>query len=129
LPEPIVYIDSSEILDGNLDEVRSLMDELVLFVYANEPQLISYDFFLTEDGTRMTVVAIHPDSASMELHMDIGGPGFRKFTGLIRLLTIDVFGEISESARERLHDKAEMLGSGIVTVHKLYAGFARLAPD
>jgi hypothetical protein len=126
---PIVYIDSSEILEGKLDEVKSAIDELVDFVDANEPQLISYDFFLNQDGTLATVVAIHPDSASMELHMVVGGPRFRKFTGLIRLLTIDVFGEISQSALERLHQKARMLGSGTVTVHKLYAGFTRSDVD
>lgn len=122
---PIVYIDSSEILDGKRDEVKSLMDGLAGFIEANEPQLISYNIFLNEEHNRMTVVAIHPDSASIKLHMVVGGPEFRKFTGLIRLLTIDVFGEVSESARELLLQKAQMLGGAVVTVHKLRAGFTR----
>lgn len=122
---PIVYIDSSEIFDGKLNEVKAALEELVKFVDANEPQLISYNVFLNADGTRMTFVAIHPDSASVKLHMDVGEPEFRKFTGLIRLLTIDVFGDVSESALERLNQKARMLGSGTVTAHKLHAGFSR----
>ena len=129
MPEPIVYIDSSEILEGKLDEVKSAIDELVDFVDAKEPQLISYGFFLNEDGTRMTVVAIHPDSASMELHMEVAGPGFRKFIGLIRLSSIEVFGEVTDSALDRLKQKAWMLGSGTVTAHKLRAGFTRLVID
>ena len=122
---PIVYIDSSEILDGKLDEVKAALGKLVKFIDASEPQLISYNVFLNEDGTRMTFVAIHPDSASVKLHMDVGEPEFRKFSGLIRLLTIDVFGDVSESALQRLNEKARMLGSGTVTAHKLYAGFSR----
>ena len=126
MSEPIVYIDSSEILEGRLGEVKSAIDELVEFVDANEPRLISYGFFFNQEGTQMTVIALHPDSASLELHMEVGGPRFRRLRGMIRLSTIDVFGEVGESALERLQEKARMLGSGTVTVHKLHAGFTRL---
>lgn len=123
--EPIVYIDSSEILEGQLEKLRAAMNELVEFVDANEPQLISYNFFLNEDNTRMTVVAIHPDSASMEFHMEAAGPAFRKFTEFINLSTIEVYGKVSDKVLNQLQQKAKMLGSGTVVVHKLYAGFAR----
>ncbi len=123
--EPIVYIDSSEILEGKLEKLRAAMNELVEFVDANEPQLISYNFFLNEDDTRMTVVAIHPDSASMEFHMEVAGPAFRKFTEFINLSTIEVYGKVSDKVLSQLRQKAQMLGSGTVVVHKLYAGFAR----
>ena len=42
----------------------------------HEPQLISYGVFINEEAARMTVVAVHPDSASLEFHMEIGGSGF-----------------------------------------------------
>lgn len=80
---PIVYIDRSEIREGRLEELREAIDELVEFVDTREPQLISYGFYLDEEAGRMTVVAIHPDSASLELHMEVGGPQFRKFKDLI----------------------------------------------
>ncbi len=128
MSEPIVYIDNSEILEGKLEELKAVMNELVAFVNANEPQLISYNFFLSEDGTRMTVVAIHPDSASMEFHMEVAGSAFRKFTEFINLSTIEVYGKVSDKVLNRLRQKARMLGSGTVNVHKLYAGFARFGP-
>jgi len=125
MPDPIVYIDSSQILEGKQEELKAAMNELVDFVAANEPQLISYNFFLSEDGTRMTVVAIHPDSASMECHMEVAGPAFRKFTEFINLSTIEVYGQVSDKVLNQLRQKAQMLGSGTVLVHNLYAGFAR----
>jgi hypothetical protein len=73
----------------------------------------------------MTVVAVHPDSASLEFHIDRGSAEFRKFADLIDLLTIDVYGAISDAALERLHHKARMLGDTTVAVHDLYAWFAR----
>lgn len=125
MPQPIIYIDVSEIRDGKLEELEVAMSELARFVEANMPRLISYAFFLDEGRTAMTVVAVHPDVASLEFHMDKGGEEFRKFGDLIDLSRIEVYGSISDGVLDRLHQKARMLGSGTVVVHELYAGFAR----
>ena len=123
--QSIVYVDRSAIRDGQLEELQAAMKRLVAFVKANVPQVISYGFFLDADQREMTVVAVHPDSASLEFHMDVGGAEFRKFAELIDLLSIDVYGRIDESVLKRLHQKAQMLGRGTVAVHDLYAGFVR----
>ena len=120
----IVYIDTSTICEGKLEELEVAMKDLAAFVEANEPQLISYAFFLDTDRTQMTVVAVHPDSASLEFHMDVGGPEFRKFADLIDLARIEVYGRVSDAVLERLHQKAWRLG-GTVAIHQFYAGFAR----
>ena len=125
MSQPIVYIDTSSIREGKLSELEPAMEKLAEFVEANVPQLISYSFFLDEDRTRMTVVAVHPDSASLEFHMDVGGTEFRKFADLIDLESITVYGRVSDAVLERLHQKARMLGNATVDVHEFYAGFAR----
>jgi quinol monooxygenase YgiN len=124
---PIVYIDRSEIREGKLEEVKAAIRELVDFVAANEPQLLSYHFHINGGGTRMIVVAVHPDSASLEFHMDVAGPVFRKFTRLIDLTAIEVYGDVSDAARKRLQEKAQMLGRGAALAHEPFAGFARFA--
>ena len=125
MSQPIVYIDTSEIRGRKLEELKMAVSDLADFVEANVPQLLSYGFFLNEDQSRITVAAIHPDSASIEHHMDVCGDEFRKFADLIKLVKIDVYGHVSDSVLERLHQKARMLGDGTVTVHGLCAGFAR----
>ena len=125
MSEPIVYIDSSEIREGKLEELKTAMNRLVEFVEANEPQLIAYNVYFKEDGTRMTVFHVHPDSASLEFHMKVAGPLFPKFAEFIRLLTIDVYGKPSDDLVEQMRQKAQMLGNGTVLVHELHAGFAR----
>jgi hypothetical protein len=125
--EPILYVDVSDIRPGKLETVEALITDLVSFVEANEPQLIVYDFFIDAAGQTMTCVALHPDSASMEFHMDIGWEKFRAFSDHIDQRSIDVCGEASDSVMARLHQKIEMLGRGTVTSHRLQAGFTRLA--
>jgi hypothetical protein len=125
MTEPIYYVDTSEIRPGGLDTVMHLMTDLVAFVKANEPQLIAYDFFIDEGGTTMTCTAVHPDSASMEFHMNIGWEKFRGFVDHIHQRSIDVYGDASDSVMARLQRKIDMLGEGRVTVHRRHAGFAR----
>ena len=130
MSESIVYIDRSDIREGKLEEVRAAIHDLVEFVETHEPQLIAYGFYMNEEATRMTVVAIHPDSASMEFHMETGGPAFRKFTELVNLRTIEVYGRPSDKVLKQLQQKAEMLGeNGNVVVHERDAGFMRSASN
>jgi hypothetical protein len=125
MSEPLIYIDCSEIREGKLEELKTAMNELVGLVKSNEPRIIAYNVYLTEGGTRMTVVHVHPDSASLEFHMTVAAPSFPKFVEFIKLLTIDVYGKPSANLVERMRQKAQMLGNGTVLVHSLHAGFAR----
>jgi quinol monooxygenase YgiN len=125
MSEPIVFIDSSEIREGKLEELKTAMKELVEFIEANEPRPIAYNVYFTLDGTRMTVVQVHPDSASMEFHLNVAGPAFTKFTELIKMSAMDVYGKPSDNLLEQMRQKAQMLGTGTVVVHELHAGFAR----
>lgn len=122
---PIVYIDTSAIRDGKLEELKVAMKGLATFVEANVPRLMSYAFFLDKAEQQMTVVAVHPDSKSLEFHLDVGSAEFRRFADLIELSRIEVYGRVSETALERLEQKARALGRGTVTVHEFHAGFAR----
>jgi quinol monooxygenase YgiN len=125
MSRPLLYVDRSEVREGALDELRDAIDELVEFVEANEPQLIAYSVYLSDDGRQMTVVHVHTDSASLEYHMEVAGAAFRRFTDLITLSSIRVYGEPSEKAVSQLHEKARLLGCTDVTVQALHAGFAR----
>jgi hypothetical protein len=123
----IMCIDTSEILDGRIDEVEAAIAPMASFVEANEPDVILYEVFLDEHRTLMTVVQIHPDPASMESHLDAARPVFAPFLGLVRLATIDLYGDPSPHLLEQLEQKAAMLGDARITVHRLEGGTARFA--
>ena len=103
------------------------MQELVDFVQANEPRIIAYNVYFSDDGTRMTVVHVHPDSESLEYHMEVVGPVFRQFVELVSLSAIHIYGEPSEKVLSQSHEKARVLGRDAVVVDSLHAGFTRLA--
>ena len=128
-PEPIVYIDHSDIRKGSLEELKAGVQRLVDFIDAREPQLITYGFYVDQEAAKMTVVAVHPDSASLELHMDVGAAEFRKLAHLLTLTGIECYGRPSERALEQLRHKTSTLGDGgtVVSIGR-FAGFTHLAP-
>ena len=122
----IVYIDISEVREGALDELKAGLKDLVDFIEANEPRLVAYNVYFSADGTRMTVMNVHPDAASLEYHLEVAGPLFRRFVELVTLLSIHIYGEPSEKALVLAHEKARLLGGGAVEVEALHVGFTRL---
>jgi hypothetical protein len=129
LSSPIIVVDSSEIREGKLEDVKAGVADLVAFVEANEAEPLAYNIYFDEAGTQMTVVQIHPSPASLERHLTVAGPVFRRFADLLTLAQVDVYGSPSEAALEQLRSKAHLLGNAPVVVRVLHAGFSRFAVD
>ena len=119
----IVYIDHSDIREGCIDELKEGVRHLADVIDQLEPQLISYGFHFDAAAERMTVTAVHPDSRSLELHLEVGREEFRKLGRMLTLTGIEVYGSISARARVMLEQKAAMLGVSGVTLHERHAGF------
>lgn len=124
----LVYIDTSVVTAGRLDELKVAATDLAEFVEATEPRIIAYSVFFTADGTLMTVLHIHPDSASLRFHLAVAGPRFLALADLLTLASIEIFGTPDDDILAALHQKARMLGGETVIVRELHAGFARFAP-
>ena len=121
----VVYLDHADIREGRGEELKAGIRRLVDVLEPLEPQLVAYGFHIDEAAARMTVTAVHPDSASLELHMEVGREEFRKLADMITLQHIEVYGSISRRALEMLEQKVKMLGGQGVRVVERFDGFAR----
>jgi hypothetical protein len=125
---PLIYIDHSDIREGAIDELRNALAELVDFIRDREPRLLSYAFHIDPQASTMAVVAVHPDRASLQLHLDIGGARFREVGGFIELRRIEVYGDPGPAIIDMLEQKAQMLGQDAqVVVIPRSVGFERLS--
>jgi hypothetical protein len=122
----LVYLDTSDVRPGKLGELKVAMEDLARFVVANEPRIIAYDVYFSDDGTRMNVLQVHQDLASLEFHLEVAGPRFPPIAPLVRLRTIEIFGAVTEELVKQLEAKTQLLG-GTVMIRNLHAGFARVA--
>ena len=123
---PVIYIDRSDVHEDRWDDLKAGIGPLVAFVESRQPQMATYAFYLDEDTHEMTVVSVHPDAASLERHIEIGGPEFKKLAPYLTLREIEVFGTLSPRAVDLLQQKAATLGDGgTVSLHERFAGFDR----
>lgn len=129
MSSPILVVDSSEIREGKLEEVKAGVEDLVAFVEANEAEPVAYNIYFDEAGTQMTVAQIHPCAASLERHLTVAGPVFRRFADLLTLVRVDIYGRPGEAALEQMRSKAQLLGNAPVVVHALHSGFSRFVAD
>lgn len=128
MTEHVIYMDTSQVLEGHLEDLKKVMSELVDFVEVNEPRIVSYSVFFNAEGSRMTVIHVHRDQASLEFHLGAAAHLFPGAGQHLRLEAIHVFGNIDSRLLQDLRRKAEMLGSGFVDVNNFHGGFLR-PPD
>jgi hypothetical protein len=113
---------------GKLDDERKRVPELCDFIMANEPRLIAFNEYASEDGTEVGVVQVHPDAESMEFHMStVAERAARAYADTLEATTsIQVYGEPSEAVLKMLSRQA---GAGVpLTVKRHHlGGFTRAA--
>jgi quinol monooxygenase YgiN len=125
--EPIIFVDTWKIGEGKLDAFKDATREFVDFVAESEPQLIAYQVYIDEESNHSTVVQIHPDSESIEFHMNVAGPQFGRFMDLYEPGgRIEVHGRPAPRVLNGMRELAQQFGVTVV-VKERYAGFARLS--
>jgi hypothetical protein len=112
MSEPFIFIGTHTLKVGKAQEFEKSFRELVEVVEANEPQMIAFNGYANEEGTEVAVVQVHPNSASMELHMQVVREHIaHAYEELLDTTTsIQVFGTLSGAAREMMQHLA---GSGV----------------
>lgn len=101
--KPFIYVGTYMIKPGKAEEARKRIAELVDFVETNEPRMIAFHCFLDEKVSKMTVVQVHPDAASMEFHLQVNARHFTTaFDYLESLMSDQYYGQVSETLAAEL---------------------------
>jgi hypothetical protein len=128
MSEPLVYVGTYRIREGKLEPFRQLEKEIAEFVEANEPRILAFASYISDDGTKACGIQIHPNSESMATHLDVAGPRFGQVMEFIEDVRIEIYGPPSASLRERMTQMAQMSGASL-TFNEPHAGFSRLPTD
>ena len=123
---PFIFIATNKLKTGKLEAERRRVPGLVDFIEANEPRLISFNEYASDEGTEVGVVQVHPDTESFELHMSVVRErAARAYEETLDATTsIQVFGEPTETILEMLRRAAGEGVQYIVKQHHL-GGFIR----
>ena len=119
---PLIYVGTYTVKPGSQEQARGRLAELVDFVETNEPRLIAFNTYLDRDGSTVSIVQVHPDSASMEFHMQVNAKHFATaYDWLDTSIGQQYFGPISDALAAELAKWDETYTH--VPVHE--AGFTR----
>jgi quinol monooxygenase YgiN len=119
---PLICAFTYKIKPGKQEEARKRIAELVDFVEMNEPRMIAFHVYLDQEGNTLSIVQVHPDSASMEFHLEVNAKHFATaFDWLDTSIGQQYFGPISDALATELAKWDEAFTH--VPVHE--AGFTR----
>ncbi len=119
---PLIYVGTYTVKPGSQEEARRRLADLVEFVETNEPRVIAFNTYLDRDANTVSIVQVHPDSASMEFHMQVNAKHFATaFDWLDASMSGQYFGPISDALAAELAKWDEALTH--LPVHA--AGFTR----
>jgi hypothetical protein len=127
---PFIFIAINRLKAGKLEAERRRVSGLCDFVEGNEPRILAFNEYASDDGTEVGVVQLHPDAESMEFHMEIVAErAARAYAETLDATTsIEVYGEPSDAVLAMLSRQA---GAGVPMVVKRHhlGGFTRATPS
>ena len=109
----VVFVGTYRIPPGMVDEWRAANREMTEFMEASLPSVITFDAYLSEDGTEGTSIHLHRDADSFEQYLAAAASRIGHGTQVVEVLRIDLYGEPSAAVVDRLR----RMGTWPVNVH------------
>jgi len=102
--EIIFWILETEIGEGKLDDLKSLMTEMSENTKANEPGTLNYEWFISEDNKKCYLFERYENSDAVLVHLS----SFMKiyaarFMEILKVKKFELFGNPSDAAKEKLN--------------------------
>jgi hypothetical protein len=108
MSEDVTFVGTHAIPEGSLDEWKTAIVGMIDFVKANVLRLISFNAYVNDDGTEATSIYVHPDSASLEQHLEVATSRVSAGAQLVQTKRVELYGSPSDRAVERLRRISEM---------------------
>ena len=125
MSQPFAYVGTWTVKPGKVEEAKKFLSEHAAFIEANEPRMIAFHVYFNEEGNTASVVQVHPDSASMETHMQVIAEHMSDaFDVIDTILSEQYYGPMSESLSETLA-QWETPGVKVTKMPVYEAGFTR----
>jgi hypothetical protein len=125
MSQPFAYVGTWTIKPGKEEEAKKFLSEHAAFIQANEPRMIAFHAYFNEEGNTASVVQLHPDSASMETHMEVISEHMGSAFEIIdSILTEQYFGPMSDSLAQTLA-QWETPDVKVIKMPAYEAGFTR----
>jgi quinol monooxygenase YgiN len=119
-PYQIQFRAEFTIQEGKIEEYKKLVQEMSRVVEANEPDTISYQFYLNRDETKCIVYETYSNSEAVFAHMNgvASQAILPNISNVSRISRFEVYGNPSEELQK-------VLASFSPQTYNLFTGFSR----
>lgn len=102
--ERITLVGTFRLPEERFEEWDEAITDMVTFVKAHVPRLISFDVYVDGDRQEGSVVYVHPDAASFEEHMRVAAQRIDRGNEMVDVVRVEVFGDPGQRVRDRLEE-------------------------
>ena len=123
MAEQLIFIGTYAIPEGKYDEFNAGNSAMADYVKENEPRLVSWHTYINKERTLATTMMVHPDSESLEYHMQVAASKIQSGAQTVQVSRIELYGNPSDRLLEQLQRVSDMSGSWPVIVKSHLRGF------
>ena len=100
----IIFTINLDVVDGKAESLKVMLDKMVPAVKASEPGTASYQYFMSADSKKVTLIEIYPSSQAAIAHMEAFAvsPFQEEFLNSLVITSFQVVGESSPALIEAM---------------------------
>jgi hypothetical protein len=123
---PLIFISRSRVKPGKDEQYQEHVTEATALVETEEPQVIAFNNYRSDDGTEVSCVQVHADADSLDRHFKLFRERLseRAFES-VDSYEVDIYGSPSDAALQFL-SQLEQLRVRVLPLHD--AGLLRPQP-
>ncbi len=118
MTKQVQYTTEFTIIDGKIDEFKTLMHAIIESVEKNEQNMNAYQVYLNAEENKAFIVEWFKNSEAILIHLANIGPLFPELLAIAPAVRLEVFGSLTHEAEEAL----KSIGAKIFKYHE---GFIR----
>ena len=96
----VVYSIVWSVDKGNEEEFKRLISEAT-GIAKEKSRVNSYEWFFSDDGTKVCLLEQYPDSEALLPHMNALGDVLGRMLKISKISRFDIFGNLDKTSRER----------------------------
>ena len=124
MSSPFILISRSRIKPGKPEAYAAWSADMFRDVEEQEPRLLAFNVWESEDHTSSVVIQVHPDAESFEYHLKLFGERVKESFDYVDVEGVEIYGPPSPFIEQFVTHGAPGMS---VTVHPLHkAGVTRL---
>jgi hypothetical protein len=126
---PLIFISLSKVKPGKIEDYQRHVRQANELVESEEPRMIGFNTYGSEDGVDVSTVQVHPDAESLDLHLRLFAEKLQaKAFEALDSSEISVYGTPSEAARAMLDQVGSQFGVRVRMFPAHQGGFLRPQP-